>query len=154
MTKATLLNMCMITDPNTGRVVVQDKRGSRWDGLTFPGGHVEPGESLAASVRREIWEETGLHIKDSRLCGVVHWCDQETEERRIIFLYRSCEFTGNLIEETREGPVFWMDLPEMVKSPRLSDGILDYLQVFLQEDKSEAFARRCQKGNWDGFEIL
>ena len=42
----------------------------------------------------------------------------------------------------------------MVKSPRLSDGILDYLKVFLQEDNSEAFARRCQKGNWDGFEIL
>ena len=89
MTKVTLLNMCMVTDPNTGRVLVQDKQGSRWDGLTFPGGHVEPGESLAASVCREVWEETGLHIKDPRLCGVVHWCDQETGERRIIFLYLS-----------------------------------------------------------------
>ena len=45
MAKATLLNMCMVTDPNTGRVLVQDKQGSRWDGLTFPGGHVEPGKA-------------------------------------------------------------------------------------------------------------
>ncbi len=153
MTKATLLNMCMITDPATGKVLVQDKRGSRWDGLTFPGGHVEPGESLAASVCREVREETGLCIARPRLCGVVHWCDRKTGERRIIFLYRASEFTGSLIGETREGPVFWMDLEKMVKSPRLSDGIPDYLKLFLQEENSEAFAC-CQDGVWDGFEIL
>lgn len=29
----------------------------------FPGGHVEPGESLLQSVIREMKEETGLDIK-------------------------------------------------------------------------------------------
>ena len=40
-----LCNMCMITDAQ-GRVLVQErlpKPSNPWSGLTFPGGHVEPG---------------------------------------------------------------------------------------------------------------
>lgn len=29
---------------------------------TFPGGHVEPGETVSAAVHREIGEETGLRV--------------------------------------------------------------------------------------------
>ena len=51
-----LCNMCMITDPE-GRVLVQDrlpKLSNAWSGLTFPGGHVEQGETIVASVIREV----------------------------------------------------------------------------------------------------
>lgn len=51
-----LCNMCMITD-QAGRVLVQDrlpKPTNAWCGLTFPGGHVEPGENVVASVIREV----------------------------------------------------------------------------------------------------
>ncbi|VTS12878.1 MutT/NUDIX family protein [Streptococcus pseudoporcinus] len=36
-TATILTNMCMIYD-NQGRVLVQDKVGSNWCGITFPGG--------------------------------------------------------------------------------------------------------------------
>ena len=53
-----LCNMCMITNPE-GRVLVQErlpKPSNPWAGLTFPGGHVEPGETVVASVIREVRE--------------------------------------------------------------------------------------------------
>ncbi|MBQ2336884.1 MAG: NUDIX domain-containing protein, partial [Victivallales bacterium] len=57
----TLCNMCMIEDATNGRVLVQHrlpKPTNPWCGLTFPGGHVEAGESITASTIREIHEET------------------------------------------------------------------------------------------------
>ncbi len=60
--KAELTNMCMIYD-GAGRVVVQDKVGKNWGGITFPGGHVEKDESFVDSVIREVKEETGLDIQ-------------------------------------------------------------------------------------------
>ena len=40
----TLTNMCMVYDKT--RVLVQDRVDPDWHGYTFPGGHVEKGESL------------------------------------------------------------------------------------------------------------
>ena len=42
---AIFTNMCMISDGN-GNVLVQDRRDPDWPGITFPGGHVEPGRHL------------------------------------------------------------------------------------------------------------
>lgn len=66
-----LCNMCMVTDAE-GRVLVQErlpKPSNPWSGLTFPGGHVEPGETVVASVIREVQEETGLSVSNLQNCG-------------------------------------------------------------------------------------
>lgn len=39
-------------------------------GLEFPGGHVEPGESISKGARRETVEETGLLVKNLQPIGV------------------------------------------------------------------------------------
>ena len=85
-----LTNLCVICDGS--RVLVQDKIGC---GVVFPGGHVEPGESMLASVIREMREETGLLIEHPVLCGIKDWM-REDGTRFIVALYRADRFTGEL----------------------------------------------------------
>ena len=40
---------------------------SQW---CIPGGHMEPGESVAEAVIREIFEETGIEVEIVKLIGV------------------------------------------------------------------------------------
>ena len=70
--KVIFMNMCMVYD-HAGRVLALDKVGKSYSGTTFPGGHVEPGETFTESVIREIYEETGLTISNPKLTGIYHW---------------------------------------------------------------------------------
>ena len=51
-----------------GRLLLQQRSdGGQWG---LPGGSVEIGESVSDAVRREVREETGLHVSVRRLIGV------------------------------------------------------------------------------------
>ena len=52
--KVIFMNMCMVYD-NEGNVLALDKVGKGYSGTTFPGGHVETGETFKESVMRENW---------------------------------------------------------------------------------------------------
>ena len=58
-----------------GRILIQKRpsRGLLADLWEFPGGKVEPGESLTAALRREVREELGVEVEDvRRLTTVQH----------------------------------------------------------------------------------
>lgn len=133
-TAAELTNMCMIMDGT--KVLVQDRVAKDWHGVAFPGGHVEPGESITDSVVREIKEETGLTIKRPRLCGVKDWM-RDDGARYIIFYYRANEFSGEL-KPSEEGEVFWAELNELPRMNLAVDMELS-LRVLLEEDLSEFY---------------
>jgi 8-oxo-dGTP diphosphatase len=137
-------NMTMVVNAK-GEVLVLDRAKTDWPGLTFPGGKVEPGESFAASAIREIKEETGLSLSSVIPCGTVHWADAKTGHRYIEFLYKSTSFTGELVGETDEGRVFWMDPEKLRVSEKLSPNFEHYLPLFLDGGYSELFFE------WDGF---
>lgn len=80
MPKLEITNMVMVQDPINGKVVVQERIKS-WCGISFPGGHIEPGESICDSAVREIKEETGLDIKNLKACGLMHWFNDKSENR-------------------------------------------------------------------------
>ena len=142
-TKVTLCNMCMVCNETDGEVLVLDKVGKSWGGLTFPGGHVENSESILASTIREVKEETGLTVKNLEPCGLIDWCNIDTGERFFVFLYKTAHFSGMLTPQTEEGKVFWMKKEELLSpalSHRMAPNMESYLALFLNDGLHEAYA--------------
>lgn len=138
------MNYCMITSGS--RVLVQDKvKKHGWEGLTFPGGKVEPFESFDAAVRREVEEETGLVLGAVTFCGLLQWV-YENGDREVVTLYKSDDFSGELIEKTEEGPVFWMEWEEFLTAEGHAEFIEAYLKVLLDDSVTEAFCRYTPGG--------
>lgn len=135
--KTEFTTMVMIRHPETGRVLVQDRKLS-WKGLSFPGGHVDENESFHACAVREIREETGLAVSDLTPCGIIHWCNSDTQDKYLVFLYKTSTFSGELIAEMEEGSHFWMDMDEL-KQLRTSNSFEKYLPVFLGNAYKEVF---------------
>lgn len=140
------MNMVKIYNKETGEVLVLDKvKKYGWEGLTFPGGKVEYGESFEDSVIREAKEETNLDIKNPKLVGIITWITDESKDVGLI--YETSDFEGELIEKNREGKLSWMDYEEFKKIPDKSMsmdkilGIYDgkYREVFwdLRSNKEE-----------------
>lgn len=85
--------MCMVYD-DAGNILVQDRLNPDWPGITFPGGHVEHGESFLGSVIREVKEETGLDIENPVLCGIKQWQSSE-DARYVVFFTKPTAFPEN-----------------------------------------------------------
>lgn len=130
-----LTNMCMVYDGD--RVLVQDRMNPDWPGVTFPGGHIEPGESFVDSVIREVKEETGLDIADVRLCGVKQFTHAEGKYRYIVFFYKTNTFSGEL-KPSEEGNVFWTDRNDL-KNHTLAEGFESMFEVFVNDRVSENY---------------
>ena len=134
-----LCNMCMITDAE-GRVLVQErlpKPSNPWSGLTFPGGHVEPGETVVASVIREVQEETGLTVSNLQNCGYIQWYNPVKQSQYFVFLIKTSTFSGEL-KGSIEGDVKWMTLDEML-ARKLAPNMTKYLAVFQNENIPQAY---------------
>lgn len=139
-----LTNMCMVYD-NQGNILVQDRLDPDWPGVTFPGGHVEPGESFTKAVIREVWEETGLIIEYPRLCGLKQF-PEEDGTRYIVMLYKANQFSGEL-QSSREGKVFWIKRSELENYP-LPVSFDQMIRVFEDDSLGEQYV------HWDGDEFL
>ena len=129
-----LTNMCMLRRAD-GKVLVQNRRDPNWGGLTFPGGHVEPGESLVDSVIREMQEETVLTVKHPRLIGTKSWMQKDGSGRYLVLLYTATEYEGEL-HSSEEGDIAWMTIEEM-RQGQMVDGMELFFDVFLGQDHSE-----------------
>lgn len=141
--KVMLTNMCMVYDKD-GNILVQDKKNKNWGGVTFPGGHIEHNESFNDSVIREVKEETGLDIKQPKLCGIKHWTWSK-RKRYIVLLYKTNDFSGNL-HSSDEGEVFWINKSDL-KKYKLASGFDEMFKVF-ENDNLNEFMSVEENGNW------
>ena len=98
MTRTTpveLTNMIMIEKLQTHEILVEDRQNPTWPGVTFPGGHIEAGETIVASAIREAYEETGLTISQPQLVGLKEW-PLPDGQRYIVFLFKATQFQGDI----------------------------------------------------------
>ena len=138
-------NMCMVAD-SAGNVAALDKKKGGYTGLTFPGGHLEESESFYEAVIREVYEETGLKIRNPVFCGIYHWISGGVHN--VIFLYRAGEFDGTL-KASEEGPVFWVPLEEYRKM-ELAEGMEHVIAICSGEGPRECFMK-TEDGRYRGY---
>ena len=148
-TSTILTNLCLIEDTSTNKVVLQyrsPERYKKWSGYAFPGGHIEEGESIAESVIREVYEETGLTITAPKLVAVKDWKPDEGG-RYIVFCYKATRFSGQL-RSSEEGEVSWVEKDQLEKLD-LSYDMLPLLEVMEDPDLSEYYYRKRTDDDWE-----
>ena len=147
-TPTILCNLCMVEDLENGKVVLQYRSPEKthWAGYAFPGGHIKEGESLAESVIREVYEETGLTIADPKLVAVKDW-PLDDGGRYIVFCYKTTKFSGQL-RSSEEGEVSWVE-KDQLEQLDLSYDMLPLLEVMEDPDLSEYYYRKRTDDDWE-----
>lgn len=88
------------------------------------GGHVERGEDVLSSAKRELEEESGLSGVDLWLCGIA-MIDAGQATGIGIFMFRG-EYSGGDLVQSHEGRLEWIKLDRLKDYPLVED-----LQIIL-----------------------
>jgi 8-oxo-dGTP diphosphatase len=107
---------------------VNDIHLGKWNGL---GGKFHPGESPEECVIREVYEESGLTIKNPQLRGIMTFPSFSAGEDWYVFIFTASDFTGDLLN-SREGHLQWID-DDAVFSLNLWEGDKIFLK-WLEQD--------------------
>ena len=134
--------LCMVYDND--KILLQDRIKEDWKGVTFPGGHIEKKESFVKGIEREEFEETGLKIKNIRICGVKQF-QTEDDERYIVLLFKTNEFEGELCS-SEEGEVFLAERKNL-SSYETVDDFYELIKVFDDENINELMFEDCKEDN-------
>ena len=126
-----LTTLCMISRGE--EILLQNRVKTDWRGYCFPGGHVEPGESIVDSVIREMQEETGLTVESPKLCGIKQFPIHGG--RYLVFFFKTDRFTGEL-HSSEEGKVEWIHRKDLPHLSTVTD-FMDMLKVFDRDDLTE-----------------
>ncbi|MCG7410049.1 8-oxo-dGTP diphosphatase [Paenibacillus sp. ACRRX] len=111
-----LYTMCMIADGDKVLLLNRpDKRG--FPGYIAPGGKVDFPESIVNGAIREVYEETGLIVKQIQYKGLAEFCDPDTGLRYMVFNYLSTSHEGELLEHPPEGELIWIDREQALELP-------------------------------------
>ena len=99
-------------------------------GWQFPGGGVDPGETIESAARREVLEETGYRVTgDMALLGIYHNISTVTDRDHVAFYVATQFVVDHVFKPNREiAESGWFDrraLPEKV-TPATSQRIDEY----------------------------
>ncbi|MBI2871086.1 MAG: 8-oxo-dGTP diphosphatase [Candidatus Omnitrophica bacterium] len=81
-----------------------DVHQGKWNGL---GGKFFPGETPEECAKREVWEESGLTIRNPILRGVLTYPMFLHGSDEYVFIFTATKFSGRLIDSP-EGDLKWV----------------------------------------------
>jgi len=90
--------------------------GEKWNGL---GGHVEEGEDIISSARRELLEESGIDSVDLTLCGLLS-INTQRNPGIVLFIFKSYDYIGDVCDSS-EGELAWFEIKELSHIPCVDD---------------------------------
>ncbi len=110
-------------EPTVGAVIFNPEgkvllcKSQKWNNqYVTPGGHVELGEEMEKALKREILEETGLHIYDIKLVSLKESIFSDTfhEKKHFIFIDYQCKTNSSIVKLNDEADDYaWVDLEEI-----------------------------------------
>ncbi|CAH2215421.1 NUDIX domain-containing protein [Tepidibacter aestuarii] len=110
-------------EPTVGAVIFNPEgkillcKSNKWnDQYVIPGGHIELGEKMEDALKREILEETGLHIYDIKLISLKEsvYSDTFHEKKHFIFIDYQCKTDSINVQLNDEADAYeWVDLEEI-----------------------------------------
>jgi 8-oxo-dGTP diphosphatase len=112
-----------------------------WPGMyNGLGGHLEMGEDLLGSARRELREESGLVCSSMALCGIVI-VDTGRNPGVAIYVFRG-DYEGGEINSSAEGNLEWIDLDQVPQYPVVEDLRTILPMIAAQKPGSNPFSAR------------
>lgn len=122
-------NVIILNDK--GQILLQEREPGIYG---LPGGLMELGESFEETARREVLEETGLHIESLQLCQVYSGPDYYVENPNgdtfysVSAVYKTSEYSGEILADEIESISL-----QFFSATQLPDGIMVSYRRFIED---------------------
>jgi 8-oxo-dGTP diphosphatase len=122
-----------------GRHVLMIHRNARQDDMHLGkynglGGKMEPGEDIAACMRREIREEAGIECTEMSLRGTLNWPGfGKHGEDWLGFIFVVTRFEGTPLTSNHEGALEWVPVDKLETLP-MWEGDRHFLPLVFDAD--------------------
>lgn len=114
-----LATICYIDNGRELLLMHRDKKANdvhegKWISV---GGKLEVGESPEDCARREIFEETGLVVKEMALKGIITFPEFTVGDDWYTYVFKITDFDGVLREDCIEGTLEWVPYEHVLSKP-------------------------------------
>jgi len=150
-----LATLCYVIDKKNQKTLMihrvkkeNDYHEGKWNGL---GGKFSAGESPEECAIREVFEESGLTIKEPKMHGFISFPNFDGIHDWYVFIFTAVNFDGQLID-SNEGVLEWIPNDKLT-SLNLWDGDKIFIEWLFQE-KFFSAKFKYENGKFIDYEVF